>query len=324
MKLIGFLIVLVFSTSAPAIFEELIKLELSAPQCSIDPSDPLNYFESDQEKEGFKKVPCPIPWNDRAFFWHVHNQYCSKRFGTTGFNCVESDTEKIHARSSNTELMSKMLLLTESKFQTYKQSLASECCGEKKKCLKRFSQVNLKIDSSTKVEARYDSDMSAENPHHNDIVITRGKLASAYNTENIERVLLVELAHACQFALISESKEDYQRFTHPKSRCDKTSGELMFKEALGPEMGECVAKELERQISEIPEADRSKYCFGKWYREAFSDMKFRRHFNSPYHWTFDMSRRSIHQNYGSVYQYIGCGFPEDWKTQMCQDSTSKN
>jgi hypothetical protein len=321
MKLISFFILLALSSTSFAIYEELIKLSLSASQCS---SDPLNYLDYDHAKEGFKQVRCPNPWNDRAFYRNVHHEYCVKRFGETGFNCVESDSEKIRARAMNSELMSKMVDLTVRKFHSYKEELVKECCGEKEKCTKRFSQVRLKIDSKLEIDARYYSDMTPVNPMNNDVVISRGKLASAYNIENIERVLLVELAHACHFALISESKDDYERFTHPKSRCDKTSGELMFKEGLGPELGSCVMKELERQISEIPETDRGKYCFGKWYREAFSDMKFRKHFTSPYHWTFDMSRRSMHQNYGSVFQYIGCGFPQEWKALMCQDSTPKN
>jgi hypothetical protein len=276
------------------------------------------HFQKDAQEIGFQKIACPDPWNEREFYRRIHVKYCSSRFGASAFTCAESDPVKIVARAGNMALMKNIKSFTRTRFEDYKSNLAGRCCGDKVKCKARFLAVELKIGPGTKAEASYESDSDpSASSLNNRIVISEGKLASAYNTENVERVLLVELAHACQFALVSENKDDYRAFTSPSSRCDKASGLLMFREGLGKDVSQCVIDELEGQISEIPARQKNNYCFGKWYREAFSDMMFRSEFTSPYHWTYDMGRRSIHKNYGSVFKYIRCAFPEDWKEKIC-------
>ncbi len=283
--------------------------------CSLEEPDQF-YFETDEAFNRHKKIQCPD--DERSWFRNIHLAYCSSRFGTTGFTCVENNREKIQKRVKNQVLMEKMTSYAQKKFQEYKGQLTFECCGDKKNCTTRLNGLTLGIDPDTRPEARYESNTEAINPTRNKIVISLGKLASAYNTENIDRVILVEMAHACQFALISEDEKKYEQFTSPDTRCDKAAGLISFKEGLGEELGQCLIDELESQMKEIPEAEQKNYCFGKWYREAFSDMKFRGHFTSIYHWTFDMGRRSIHTNYGSVYKYIKCGYPKDFKKNLCR------
>jgi hypothetical protein len=292
--------------------------DLVVPYCAPEEAVPIENLESDFAKTGFIKVPCPTPWDDRTFYWQVHDKYCRARFGSTGFTCVENEAAKIQERVSNSSLLENMKSFTLKRFSEYKTKLVTQCCADKLNCTKRFNNVKLVIESGSQVKAEYLSDTDhVPTAANNSIVITEGKLAAAYNTENIERVLLVELAHACQFAVVSENPAEYKTFTSPYTRCDKNSGLLQFKESLGPEVSQCLIDELEAQMKEIPEEEKKNYCFGKWYREAFSDMKFRSEFSNPYHWTFDMGRRSNYKNYGSVYKYIRCAFPADWKQKMC-------
>ncbi len=278
-------------------------------------NDPLYYFETDEAKLGIKKL-ANCPEDDRSFYWFVHQEHCRNRFGATAFTCAETDQPKIKARIVNVELMNKMVQYTENKFEQYKKDLVKECCGDKEKCTTRFNQVRLAITDNEKVDAHYESDEIPVNSPTNKIGMTWGKIASAYNTENIDRVLLAELGHACQFALISENEENYKKFTG-ETRCDKESGLLSFKEGLGEEMATCLINEVESQMKELTDEQRSKFCFGKWYREVFSDMKYRKHYSSIYHWTYDMGRRTPSTNYGSVFKYIKCGFPQEFKQKMC-------
>ena len=292
-------------------------LEIEVPFCApVD--DPLSYFETDELKEGMKKVSCSPGLEDRWFYARIHQEHCANRFGDSGFTCVENDPSKIQARANNPELMKKIINYTEKTFQNYKEYLAGECCGNKQHCLERFNSVKLEIKTDTKLRAEYESDTIARNSSRNNINITTSKLASAYNTENIDRVIFAELGHACQFALLSENPEMYKKFTYPETRCDKESGLLMFKEGLGEELSSCLIEEVESQIKELPADQRSRFCFGKWYREVFSDMKFRKHYSSIYHWTYDMARRSQHTDYSSAFKSLKCAFPTDWKTQLCQ------
>lgn len=316
MKGFVFLLLFVTSLSHAKSVEEVFKVLIKQDQvCSLQDLDPLHYFETDQIKMGPKKVTCPE--DERSFFWYVHDAHCKQRFGTTGFTCVESDQAKIKLRLENTALINKMILHTQLKFENYKESLVQECCGDKKICADRFSSVEFSISPDEKPDARYNSDSIAVNSKNNKIVMSMGKIASSYNAENIDRVLLVELGHACQFAINAENANDYKTFTGPL-RCDKESGLKGFKEGLGEELATCLIDEVESQIKELPENERSKFCFGKWYREVFSDMKFSQHRPSVYHWTYDMARRTPATNYPSVYKYIKCGMPASIKKSLCE------
>lgn len=315
---------LFFSTQCFAEFQSFMSflsspngLDIEVPYCP-PPEDYSNYFETDELKEGMKKVQCSEGLEDRWFYARIHQEHCASRFGETAFTCAETDTHKIQQRASNQELMAKIMNYTEKTFQNYRDYLAVECCGNKQHCLERFRSVKLQIKSDTKLRAEYVSDTIARQSLNNTINITTAKLASAYNTENIDRVIFAELGHACQFSLLSENEDLYAKFTHPNTRCDKESGLLMFKEGLGEELSQCLIDEVESQIRDLPQDQRSKFCFGKWYREVFSDMKFRRHYSSIYHWTYDMARRSQHTDYSSAYKSLKCAFPTGWKAQLCQ------
>lgn len=269
---------------------------------------------SDETKYGTTKIPCHSEWysKDSAFALTYYN--CQTRYGKSAQTCVETDGTRLEARRTDPELMNRLLSFTEYKFASFKNKLAQQCCASREKCHKRFSSTTLKITDDSKFSASYHSDSSVTGTNY--IEVTTAKLAASLNQENIERVLLVELAHACQFALISESPSDYRKFTG--DRCSIDSGRLMFQEGLGAELAQCVEAELQSQIAEIPESQRDKYCFGKWYREAFSDMKFRSEFSSVYHWTYDFMRRSKATNYASVYKYIECGITPEFKKRLCQ------
>jgi hypothetical protein len=271
-------------------------------------------WRRDSEAHGTQKFTCPTNWYEKDFHFDLAYYHCQTRYGKSAQTCTELDKNKISARASDEKLIEQMSTFSHARFAEYKSQLIDQCCGDKSQCRKRFSETRLELTSELSSSASYHSDSSPSG--RNLITITKGKLASTMNQESLERVLLVELAHACQFALISESTSDYRKFT--TDRCSVESGRLMFKEGLGEEMASCVDQELQAQISAIPEAEKGKYCFGKWYREAFSDMKFRSEFKSIYHWTYDFLRRSQHQNYGSVYKYINCGLTPEIKSQVCK------
>ena len=274
-------------------------------------------WKKDSEAYGTQKFDCPQNWYEKDFHFDLAYYHCQTRYGKSAQTCSELDKNKINARAADNLLIEKMSDFTVKRFAEYKTQLIDGCCADKAQCRKRFSETKLELTPELSSSATYHSDSS---PHgRNLITISKGKLASTMNQESLERVLLVELAHACQFALISESPADYKTFT--TDRCSVESGRLMFKEGLGEEMSSCVDQELQAQIRAIPEAEKGKYCFGKWYREAFSDMKFRSEFNSIYHWTYDFLRRSQHQNYGSVYKYINCGLTPDIKSQVCRPNS---
>lgn len=291
-------------------------IAVEVPYCApVD--DSLSYFETDELKIGPQKVNCTPPLEDRWLYSRIHQAHCASRFGETGFTCAESDQAKISARMNNPELMNKITSYTEKTFLSYRDYLAPKCCGDKANCLERFKSVQFEIKQASNLRAEYVSDTIARNSRNNKINITTAKLASAYNTENIDRVLFAELGHACQFALLSEDESLYTKFTHPNTRCDKESGLLMFKEGLGEELASCLIDEVESQIRELPQDQRSKFCFGKWYREVFSDMKFRDQYSSIYHWTYDMGRRSQHTDYASAFKTLKCAMPADLKAQVC-------
>lgn len=313
-SMIIFLFILSFNTDATV--EHMLKI-LASGKASPEVSDQCSLFTEwnrDATTVGPVKLDCPTDWYAKKFHFDLAYYHCQTRYGKSAQTCSEQDQTKIMARTNDAALMDKIKNFTKNRFQEYKMDLAKKCCGTKEQCLIRFESTILTINNEPKTEASYLSDSS---PNGRSIIdISERKLATAMNQESVERILLVELAHSCQFALISESDADYAKFT--SDRCSIDSGRLMFKEGLDPEVGSCVDKELQSQIAAIPDANRGKYCFGKWYREAFSDMKFRSEFKSIYHWTYDFLRRSQHTNYGSVYKYISCGVTQDLKDQVCK------
>lgn len=324
MKMIFASLILVSVSSAKADVEAFIDLLSNPKELTVEvpycppPVDPESYFETDELKEGMKKVTCSAGLEDRWFYARIHDAHCVSRFGESAFTCVENDAAKVQKRMNNPELMKKITSYTERTFQNYKDYLAPECCGDKPHCLNRFRSVKFEIRSDSKASAGYDSDTGARRWTYNSIYMTTAKLASAYNTENIDRVIFAELGHLCQFSLLSEDEDKYKTFTDPSTRCDKESGLLMFREGLGPELSSCLIDEVESQIRELPEDKKSQFCFGKWYREVFSDMKFRRHYSSIYHWTYDMGRRSQSTNYSSSFKSLKCAKAFDWRSQLCQ------
>jgi hypothetical protein len=310
-------ITLIFLNSIPLYANELKMVweEMLTPQnsCVLSGEDPLYYFENDETKLGIKRLAA-CPDDEKSFNWYLFEAHCRSRFGSTGYTCAETDATKILARLNNSPLMDKMVSYTKNKFEQYKKNLVQQCCKDKIKCTQRFNNVRLDITQDSKVDAHYESDNSTTGI--NKIGMTLGKIASAYNTENIDRVLLAELGHACQFALISEDEKNYAMFTGPK-RCERESGLLSFKEGLGEELSACLINEIDSQIKELTEEQRSKFCFGKWYREAFSDMMFRKHYSSIYHWTYDLGRRTPSTNYASVTRYVKCDMPSSFREQLC-------
>jgi len=273
-------------------------------------------WSSDHENPGPRKLTCPKNWDDKTKDFHFDLAYyhCQERYGKSAQTCAERDQAKIEARASNTQLLDEMIAFTERSFENYKSNLADQCCGTRDRCLTNFKATKLEILSDLNADARYVSTVSSFGM--NTVQVTHGKLASAMNRESVERVLLVELAHACQFAVVSESESDYRKFT--VNACDETLSRSMFEAELGSEMGKCLDEELQSQIKAIPEESKKNFCFGKWYREAFSDMKFRSEFTSIYHWTYDFLRRSQHKNYASVFRYIKCGVTPELKAQVCK------
>lgn len=288
----------------------------SQNSCSLDGDDKSFYFETDEDVEGPKKMPCVDPKSD-DFFIQVNLWHCRPRFGVDGQACVITDPSVVAKRVGNAELMKKMVDYTQNKFASYKAELVNECCKDKEVCRKRFNAVQFDVLPGEQIRAQLLSVGAPVTTTSDRIQMTMGKIASAYNTENIDRVLLAEFAHACQFAINSEKPEEFTKFVANKG-CDIESGLVGFREGLGEEMSSCLMKEIESQIAAIPEAKRGNYCFGKWYREVFSDMMFRKHYTSIYHWIYDMSRRSQATNYASVYKYIRCGLPEELIQKVCK------
>lgn len=272
-------------------------------------------WKRDHLSNGPVKLDCPADWYAKDFHFDLAYYHCQTRYGKSAQTCSELDAQKVIARTQDHELIQRMTNFTKTKFEEYKEKLASQCCGTKSTCLQRFSSTQLVISDRSEISASYLSDSSPTG--RNIVEITERKMASTMNQESLERVILVELAHSCQFALVSESKDKYRTFT--TNPCSIEAGKQMFIEGLGEEMGSCLDQELKAQISAIPESEKGKYCFGKWYREAFSDMKFRSEFKSIYHWTYDFLRRSQHKNYGSVYKYIKCGVTTSLKEQVCKN-----
>lgn len=314
MKSLFFVLSLFVSFSAQASLEQFLDFltvgKLEEMSCSENPSS----WQRDSEAYGAVKLDCPKNWYEKDFHFDLAYYHCQTRYGKSAQTCTELDQDKVAARAQNPILIKEMEDFASERFSFYKESMEKSCCQGKAQCLNRFRSTGLRFTDSLKSEASYNSDT---NPNGlNRIDISRGKMASTMNKESLERVLLVELAHACQFALISESNEDYRFFT--TDRCSVESGKKMFIEGLGEELGSCLDKEIQAQIAAIPESEKGKYCFGKWYREAFSDMKFRSEFKSIYHWTYDFLRRSQHKNYASVYKYIRCGMTPEIQGQVCK------
>lgn len=310
-------LITIFSLSLPA-FASLEKFIgfLSNDSVTVQSAcmEEDNLWKRDADQYGPIKLACPSDWYAKDFHFDLAYYHCQTRYGKSAQTCTELDANKVIQRAGNSALIKEMEDFASDRFSDYKEKLGKTCCEGKAQCLNRFNSTALRFTEETKSEASYLSDT---NPNGlNRIEISRGKMASTMNRESLERVLLVELAHACQFALISESAADYKFFT--TDRCSVESGRKMFLEGLGPEVGSCVDQELQAQIAAIPETERGKYCFGKWYREAFSDMKFRSEFKSIYHWTYDFLRRSQHKNYASVYKYIRCGMTPEIRSQVCK------
>lgn len=243
--------------------------------------------------------------------------YCRGPYGDEAWTCAETDKSKLQKRMNDLILMEKIKDFTIKKFETYKESLAKKCCmPHQKNCLHRFEKVKLRIEEDSKMTAEYLSDSAPVNFRYNDIRITTAKLASQYTEEGLERVLLHEFGHVCQFGLVAEDADLYKEFTHPNSNCTANTGEKAFHITKLPSLG-CVDKKLKEQMNEVGN-DSSKYCFGKWYREAFADMIFRDEMGTIYHWTYDMYRRTPAKNYGKVSEYIQCANDLIPKESVCE------
>jgi hypothetical protein len=281
--------------------------QLPCTQCQSE-------WKRDADSTEIPKFQCPVDWYEKDFHYDLAYYLCRARYGDTALTCSEMNQGKVSLRAQKPELMKQITEFTQKKFEIYKRDLAQQCCGSKKKCLERFSGTQLRLTSGMDIRASYISDGFPQGT--NIVEISMGKLASAMNQESVERVILVELAHACQFALVSESPSDYDTFTSDK--CSIKSGSMKYMEGLGTEMASCLNHHLQKQIEAIPEKKRHKYCFGKWYREAFSDMKFRSEFTSIYHWTYDFLRRSHSTDHGNVLNYIKCGVTPELKAQVCK------
>lgn len=242
-------------------------------------------------------------------------RYCRPRFGASAQPCFEKDSQIIQKRLSDQELMNEVTNFTQTTFDNYKLELANKCCSpEQKNCLNRFEKLKLTIKNDTSSSAQYVSDSAPVNFHYNEIEITHGKLAAEYTKEGIERVLLHEFGHVCQFALISEDEAKYKEFTSPTTRCLESTGINGFK-VTDLKSLPCVQKKLEALAK--THSDTSKFCHGKWYREAFADMIFRDKMNTIYHWIYDMHRTSPSKNYGSVFDYIQCDLESFPYTKTC-------
>jgi hypothetical protein len=325
MKYIWVILLLTFKTSAN---EGLIKSinslnttlnstkTISCPN-PISNSD-LDTFEYAQKNHKVK-FACSKTKDFNGLKWHISKYYCKDNFGQTAFTCTENDSQKIKKRMDNPSLMLKTTLFTQEKFIEYKESLAKKCCPiGALKCLNRFKKVKLDIVESTKSYAKYQSGSDpvnfGTNGNLNKIFISTSKLASNYTKESVERILLHEMGHVCQFALLSEDKEKYTEFTASDKRCLASTGQKYFN-IKKISSSSCVMNKLKETMKN----NKGDFCYGKWHREAFADMIFRSEMKTVYHWSYDLFRTKPSKNYGSVYEYIQCDMENYPRKSICSE-----
>jgi len=273
-------------------------------------------FEYAQENHTVK-FACSQADSFRSLRWYISRNYCKDTFGEDAWTCAESNLQKIKGRMDNPSLMLKTTLFTQEKFLEYKTSLAKKCCpSDALKCLNRFKKVKLDIVESAKSSAKYQTGTDpinfGTNGNLNKIIITTSKLASNYTKEGIERILLHEMGHVCQFALISEDKEKYMEFTSPDKKCLASTGQIFFN-IKKMSSSSCIINKLKEAMNK----NKGNFCYGKWHREAFADMIFREEMKTIYHWSYDLFRGTPAKNYGSVYEYIQCDLKHFPQKDVC-------
>lgn len=307
---LGLIPTLTFSSPETSLFHKLEEFNRQINSQSFNQCQASNYQMSYEEftrpSDNIEKLfKCSDVDNFAKLSQFSSYYYCRQPYGDEAWTCAETDNQKLQKRMDDLALMNKIEEFTKKTFESYKTKLAKKCCQpDQKNCLHRFEKVKLVITDSPKMTAEYVSDTAPVNFRYNDIQISKGKLASQYTEEGLERVLLHEFGHVCHFGLVAEDTELYREFTHPNTNCEAATGEKAFKVSKLESLT-CVNNKLKDQMKEVGH-DSKKYCFGKWYREAFADTIFRDEMNTIYHWTYDMYRRSPAKNYGKVSEYIQC------------------
>ena len=256
--------------------------------------------------------------NEMRYYNRYFGQFfCKEKFGRTGFNCSEVDSNKVKVRANDPALMNRIINFTNQKFQEYKVTLRDECCnGKSKNCYQRFNDLKLQIKDNNKTKATYEFTLGHHNLTDNSIIITRLRLAQEYTQEGIERLLLHEMGHVCHVASVSErSTSDFNRFAG-NSRCDKSVGEE-FIHSFDPRLRKCLIKNLDEQIKNNPNTN-GQFCYGKWYREAAAEMMFKHRMDSIYHWIWPTySDNEPTKNNSNIYKLHECVKEYYPKDQVC-------
>jgi hypothetical protein len=279
----------------------LFSPSVSRQMCSASSKDfsPISYASSTHQI----KFHCSEASNLRALTRLSAVNYCLPAFGDSAWTCAESHIKKREERASNSQLINELKKFSLTRFDDYKKSLAALCCGDKKQCRERFLATSLRFDPSNRSLAHYHSDNDPQGTIDNYVNISYGKLAENYTLEGVERVLLHELGHSCQFAIISENAQDYALFVSESTACLASTGEKFLK-LLSRSSQACLINKLKMQRDEISQPQ--NFCFGKWYREAFADMVFRSEMKTIYHWIYDLHRRTPTKTHPNVLDLLEC------------------
>ncbi len=291
--------------------------EVDRLQCGITNGeiDLTSHFSQDSQE--IKKFNCdmiPDGQNQDVLFWYMRKNLCTSKYGQNNSTCTVLDQSLIEKRRNNLDLMKRIQRYTENQFRIYRDELALKCCQGKSSCLPRFQKTSLELVNDEKAIAEYQSSQLVNDPGR--IVISNTKLAANLNEENVDRLLLHELGHACQFARIAEDEKRYSSFTDPEKNCsNEETGLYEFREFLGEKMTFCLQKKITIMKHKLEST--GGFCFHRWYRETFADMAFRDQMKTPLHWTFDTNRKSSSKNHPGTANLLECYESEKIKQQLC-------
>ncbi len=151
---------------------------------------------------------------------------------------------------------------------TQKEPFLSTCCGQDTDCRTSFSNTKLKIIKGLTL-----NDQTA----HYDVLqktvrMSEGKVLGMQSVEGLERVVLHELGHACQFS----QKPDIGNHFDLSYCSRRLASDPIFDSKVGATIRACTEKSHKKAAEESG----GEVCLGGWMSEAFADLIFAKHIDS--------------------------------------------
>lgn len=156
------------------------------------------------------------------------------------------------------------------------------CCQNDEACASHFQKTGFNVIMGAELqdlETHYR--FCGRNAHT--IEVTMGRLVSARNEESIDRLLLHELGHACQYSRHVRSSRERTKLDRDEGCVSADLSIADIDATMGNEFTSCLFPKLLGEAARLE----GRVCFGSWASEAFADAVFAFKRTELAHWAWD-------------------------------------